>query len=167
MPRWVILLCALAVAIVLTAVGLFLLDRLRVEPVPEPVATEQPLVIADPSQIDPGVDASITVLDGTGEPGVAAGAGQALEDAGWDVIATASATEAGDRSVVWFDDPSLEPIARGLAQELGVGEARQSDGRVSGTPITVVLGVDALGTVPSVEPREDGGVDHAPVTDAP
>jgi|GEM_PF-3227633 len=166
-PRWAILLAALAVAVVLTAVGLFLLDRLRIEPVPEPVATEEPLVIADPSQIDPTIDASITVLDGTGERGVAAGAGQALSDAGWSVVATASATEVGDRTVVWFDAPALEPIARGLAQQLGVGQALQSDGRISGSPITIVLGTDAPGTVPSVAPSEDGDVDHAPTPTAP
>lgn len=161
-PRWAILLGALAVTVVLTAVGLFLLDRLRVEPVPEPVATEEPLVIADPAQIDPDIDASITVLDGSGERAIAAGAGQALSDAGWTVITTASATQIGDRTVVWFDDPALEPIARGLVQQLGVGEARQSDGRVSGSPITIVLGTDAPGTVPSAEPRDDGEVSHDP-----
>lgn len=166
-PRWAILLGALAVAVVLTAIGLFLLDRLRVEPVPEPVATEQPLVIADPAQIDPGIDASITVLDSTGERAVAAGAGQALSDAGWTVITTASASERTDRTVVWFDDPALEPIARGLVQQLGVGEARQSDGRVSGSPITIVLGTDAPGTVPSVAPSLDGEVDHSPTPTAP
>lgn len=166
-PRWAILVGALAAAIVLTAVGLFLLDRLRVEPVQAPTASEQPAVIADPSQIAPGVDASITVLDGTGERDVAAGAGQALSDAGWDIVATASATEVGDRTVVWFDDPALEPIARGLVQQLGVGEARASDGRISGSPITVVLGTDAPGTVPSTAPNDDGEIEHAPTPSEP
>jgi hypothetical protein len=167
-PRWAILLAALAVAIVLTAVGLFLLDRLRVEPIPEAVLTEAAEdVVSDPSQIDAGTDASITVLDGTGEQAVAAGAGQALDDAGWTVVATASATEVGDRTVVWFDDPALEPIARGLVQQLGVGEARQSDGRISGSPITIVLGTDAPGTVPSAAPSDDGDVEHSPTPSAP
>lgn len=166
-PRWAVLLCALAVTIVLIAVGLFLLDRLRVEPTPEPTATAEPAVITDPAQIDPSIDASITVLDGTGERAVAAGAGQALSDEGWSVVTTASATEVGDRTVVWFDEPALEPIARGLVQQLGVGEARQSDGRVSGSPITIVLGTDAPGTVPSAEPRDDGDVLHAPTPTAP
>lgn len=166
-PRWAILLGALAAAIVLTAVGLFLLDRLRVEPVPVPGATEQPAVVTDPAQIDPALDASITVLDGTGQPAVGAGAGQALSDAGWDVVATASATAVGDSTVVWFDEPALEPIARGLVQQLGVGEARQSDGRVSGSPITIVLGTDAPGTVPSVEPSDGGEIEHSPTTPAP
>ena len=165
-PRWAILLGALAAVIVLTAVGLFLLDRLRVEPVPVPAATEQP-VVADPAQIDPALDASITVLDGTGQPAVAAGAGQALSDAGWDVVATASATAVGDRTIVWFDEPALEPIARGLVQQLGVGEARQSDGRISGSPITIVLGTDAPGTVPSTEPSDDGEIEHSPTPPAP
>jgi LytR cell envelope-related transcriptional attenuator len=165
-PRWAILLGALAVSIVLTAVGLFLLDRLRVEPVPVPT-TAQPSVVADPGQIDPALDASITVLDGTGQPAVAAGVGQALSDAGWDVVATASATEVGDRTVVWFDEPALEPIARGLVQQLGVGEARQSDGRISGSPITIVLGTDAPGAVPSTEPSDDGEIEHSPTPSAP
>lgn len=166
-PRSVILLCALALTIVLTAIGLFLLDRLRVAPVPEPVATEAPLVVADAAQIDPSIDASITVLDGSGERAIAAGTGQALSDAGWDVVTTATATQVGDRTVVWFDDTALEPIARGLVQQLGVGEVRQSDGRVSGSPITIVLGTDAPGTVPSSEPRDDSDVSHAPTPTAP
>lgn len=166
-PRWAILLGALAAAIVLTAIGLFLLDRLRIDPVPEPTSSEQPAVVTDPAQIDPALDASITVLDGTGERAVAAGAGQALSDAGWDIVATASATEVGDRTVVWFEDPALEPIARGLVQQLGVGEARQSDGRISGSPITIVLGTDAPGTVPSAEPSDDGEVEHEPTPSAP
>ncbi len=166
-PRWAILLGALAAAIVLTAVGLFLLDRLRVEPVPVPTMTEQPPVVTDPAQIDPSLDASITVLDGTGQLAVAAGVGQALSDAGWDVVATASATEVGDRTVVWFDEPALAPVAHGLAQQLGVGEARQSDGRVSGSPITIVLGTDAPGAVPSAEPNDDGDIEHAPTPAAP
>ncbi len=166
-PRWAILLAALAVAVVLTAVGLFLLDRLRIEPVPEPVATQEAEVITDPSQIDPGLEASITVLDGTGERAVAAGTGQALSDAGWTVVATASATEVVDRTVVWFDDPALEPIARGLVQQLGVGQALQSDGRISGSPITIVLGTDAPGTVPSAAPSDDGDVEHSPTPSAP
>ncbi|WP_347754348.1 LytR C-terminal domain-containing protein [Agrococcus sp. ProA11] len=165
-PRWAILLGALAAAIVLAAIGLFALDALR----PREVVTAeptQPAVVTDPSAIDPALDASITVLDGSGEPAFAAGVGQALADAGWDVVATAGSTETSETTVVWFDDEALAPIARGLAVQLGVGTEQQSDGRLSGTPITIVVAPDAVNTAPSAEPRDDGDVDHAPVTETP
>ncbi|WP_306231864.1 LytR C-terminal domain-containing protein [Agrococcus beijingensis] len=160
MPRWVILLCALGAVVLLTVAGLFLLDRLRPQAqTPSPAAQE---VITDPSLVDPALDATITVLDQSGEPGLAAGVGQAAADAGWRVIATGDAT-GGDAAttIVWYDSEALAPVARGLAQGLGVGEARLSDGRLSGTPITIVLGADAVGVAPSVAPDPDGGLESA------
>lgn len=161
-PRWAILLGALAAAIVLAAVGLFALDALRPREV-VPTEPPPPPVVTDPTAIDPALDASITVLDGSGERGFAAGVGQALADAGWNVVATAASTETSETTVVWYDDEALAPVARGLAAELGVGVEEQSDGRLSGTPITIVVAPDALGTAPSAEPRDDGELEHEPV----
>lgn len=165
-PRWGILLGALAAAIVLAAVGLFALDALRPREV-VPTETAQPPVVTDPTAIDPALDASITVLDGSGESGFAAGVGQALADGGWDVVATAGSTEGSGGTVVWFEDEALAPVARGLVAQLGVGMEQQSEGRLSGTPITIVVGPDAVGTAPSEEPRDDGDLVHAPVTETP
>lgn len=165
-PRWAILLVALAVAVVLAAGGLFALDTLRPRAVePPPTTTAPPEVVSDPAAIDPGIDASITVLDATGEPDFAAGVGQALADAGWDVVATAGSAEPSEQTVVWFDAEELAPIARGLAEQLGVGIVQLSDGRLSGTPITIVVAPDAVGTAPSVEPRVDEDLVHTPATE--
>lgn len=155
MPRWVILLGALGAVVLLTVAGLFLLDRLR--PQLQASATQgAEEVVTDPSQVDPALDASITVLDQSGGAELAAGVGQALSDGGWSVIATGTGT-GGDAAttVVWYDGEALATVARGLAQGLGVGEARLSDGRLSGTPITIVLGTDAVGVAPSVAPDPD------------
>lgn len=165
-PRWVVLLVALALAIVLAAVGLFALDMLRPR-APEPTPTEQPATVTDPAAVDPDLDASITVLDASGRDGFAAGVGQALADAGWQVIATGGSSEASASTVVWFDSEALAPVARGLAEQLGTGEAQLSDGRLSGTPITIVLAPDALETAPSAEPRDEGGLTHGPTPEAP
>ncbi|HET8867338.1 MAG TPA: LytR C-terminal domain-containing protein [Agrococcus sp.] len=165
-PRWAILLAALAVTIVLIAVGLFALDMMRPQ-APAPSPTTAPETITDPSAIDPSLDASITVLDASGERSFAAGVGQALADEGWTVIATGGSTEPADTTIVWFDAEELAPVARGLVERLGAGEARLSDGRVAGTPITIVLGPDAVGTAPSTEPRDDGEMTHSPTPDAP
>ncbi|WP_405215987.1 LytR C-terminal domain-containing protein [Agrococcus sp. Ld7] len=164
-PRWAILLGALATVIVLTAVGLFVLDALRPREV-VPTEPPPPPLVTDPSAIDPALDASITVLDGSGQGGFGAGVGQALADAGWNVVATAGSTE-GSETVVWYDDEALAPVARGLAAQLGVGTEEQSDGRLSGTPITIVVAPDALGVAPSAEPRDDGELEHEPVTETP
>lgn len=165
-PRWAILLAALALAIVLAAVGLFALDMLRPR-APEPAPTQAPETISDPSAVDPTLDASITVLDTSGEDGFAAGVGQALADAGWQVVATAGSSEPSETTIVWFDSEELAPVARGLAEQLGAGQALLSDGRLSGTPITIVLGPDALGTAPSAPPRDDGELTHSPTPEAP
>lgn len=164
-PRWAILLGALAAAIVLAAVGLFALDALRPREV-VPTEPPPPPVVTDPSAVDPALDASITVLDGSGESGFAAGVGQALADAGWNVVATAGSTETSE-TVVWYDDEALAPLARGLAAQLGVGSAERSDGRLSGTPITIVVAPDALGTAPSSESRDDGELEHESVVETP
>lgn len=166
MPRWAILLIALAVAVVLAAAGLFALDTLRPRAV-EPIESSAPETITDPSAIDPALDASITVLDSSGEHSFAAGVGQALDDSGWDVIATGGVSEASDATVVWFDSEELAPVARGLVEVLGAGSAQLSEGRLSGTPITIVLGPDAVGTAPSEEPRFEDGLEHSPTPSAP
>lgn len=165
-PRWAILLAGLATAIVLAAVGLFALDALRPRPV-TPTETAQPEVVTDPGAVDPALDASITVLDASDEEGLAAGVGQALADAGWDVLATANSSQPSETTVVWFDSEALAPVARGLAMQLGVGDVQLSDGRLSGTPITIVVATDAVGTAPSVAPRDDGELEHAPGTETP
>lgn len=165
-PRWAILLAALAVAIVLAAIGLFALDTLRPRAV-DPEPTVEAEAVTDPRTLDPALDASITVLDDDGEHTFAAGVGQALTDAGWDVIATGGSSDEADATVVWFDSEELAPVARGLVEVLGTGEARLSDGRLSGTPITIVLGADATATAPSAEPSEGGDVDRSPTPPAP
>ena len=81
--------------------------------------------------------------------------------------ARSGSTEPADTTIVWFDAEELAPVARGLVERLGAGEARLSDGRVAGTPITIVLGPDAVGTAPSTEPRDDGEMTHSPTPDAP
>lgn len=161
-PWWGILLAAVAAVVVLTGAGIVALDLLRPQ-APAPAASESaaPEVVTNPGEVDPSLDASISVLDASGEDGLAAGVGQALEDLGWDVTATGGSTDEQAETVVWYDSEELAAVARGLVQGLGVGEAALSDGRISGSPITIVLGADARGTVPSVEPREDGGVEHS------
>lgn len=161
-PWWGIALAAIAAVVALTAAGIFALDMLRPQSsLPSASESAAPEVITNPAEIDPSVDASISVLDASGEEGLAAGVGQSLEDIGWDVTATGGSTEEQATTVVWYEGEELAAVARGLVQGLGVGEAALSDGRISGSPITIVLGADAPGTVPSVEPREDGGVDHS------
>jgi hypothetical protein len=164
-PRWAILLAGLAAAIVLAAGGLFALDMLRPQ-APPPAETQAPEAIDDPAAIDPSLDASITVLNSSGEREFAAAVGQALADEGWDVIATSVSTPS-DTTVVWFDSEDLGPVARGLVARLGVGEAQLSEGRLSGTPITIVLGPDAVGTAPSVEPHESMLPDPSQTVPAP
>lgn len=165
-PRWAILLAGLAVAIVLAAAGLFALDMLRPR-APAPTEMQQLETVTDPGAVDPSLDAAITVLDSSGEHDFAAGVGQALADTGWEVIATAGSSEPSESTIVWFDSEALAPVARGLVEQLGAGQAQLSEGRLSGTPITIVLGPDALETAPSTEPREDGEVAHSPTPEAP
>jgi hypothetical protein len=111
---------------------------------PEASASATPEEVApvtDPSGIDFDV-ISITMLNGTTTAGLAAQAGDALEEQGWVVETRTNASENDvATSVVYYYDEANEGIALGVAQELGVTAVEQS-AAFPGASVTVVLGAD-------------------------
>ncbi len=147
---WMTLLVCVASVVVLTVAGIALLNSMRGEQIDiaESVTVEP---LTDPSQI---TDASVTVtvMDASGTEGLAAGVGQTLINEGWPVVADGTATDQAAETTIFYTDESQQAIALGIAEVLGIGTAEQSDAVISGSPITVVLGDDAVGVAPSTEP---------------
>jgi cell division septation protein DedD len=153
---WFLFLWAVVATVVLVAagiVGLTLLgDRLNFVDDSTPAATapqvtETPTAVAT---IDP--DSMVTVLNGTGTRGLATEAIEKLNAAGWTQSITpgnASVTDV-ETTTVYYEDPSQEGAARGLAKGLEVGSIQLStqfqipveEGEEPILQLTVVLGAD-------------------------
>ncbi|GHD52401.1 LytR family transcriptional regulator [Mycetocola manganoxydans] len=133
--------------------GLTLLgDRVNFVETPRPAATapaptETPVAVAT---IDP--DSMVTVLNGTTTRGLATRAIEKLNSAGWTQSITPGSASATDveKTTVYYEDPSQEGAARGLAEGLGIGSIQLStqfqipvdDGEEPLLQLTVVLGSD-------------------------
>lgn len=151
---WRTLLIFLLMTGLFIGVGLIYLEatRFEAEEVLQPAQTLEPIV-TDPTQIDPALAVTITVLDATGGQGQTAS--DTLTAAGWPVVATLTATPA-DETTVFYNSEALAPVARGIAAALGVEQIQLETAEISGSPITVVVGLDA---VPAAAPTTDDTAD--------
>jgi hypothetical protein len=153
---WLLFLWAALATIILVAggiLGLTLLgDRVSfvddsTPPATAPASTETSTAAAT---IDP--DSMVTVLNGTETRGLATRAIEELNAEGWTQSITpgnASVTDV-ETTTVYYEDPSQEGAARGLAEGLGVGSIQLStqfqipveEGEDPVLQLTVVLGAD-------------------------
>ena len=147
-------LCATIVLVGLGAIGLLVLnDRLNFElpgattstaaaPSAEAEAPAETVAPTPEATLDPSI--SITVLNGTAGAGVAAAVGQSLADAGWTIGATSNAsTEDVPTTVVYYEEPTLEGAALGVASAIpGATVVLSPDFAESEAAITVVVGND-------------------------
>lgn len=152
---WVVFLWAALATVVLVVagiLGLFVLsDRVNFTDTSTstaaPEATETPVAVAT---IDP--EAMVTVLNGTTTKGLATRAIAQLNEAGWTQNITPGNASATDvtTTAVYYEDPSQEGAARGLAEALGVSNIQLStqfqipveEGEEPVLQLTVVLGSD-------------------------
>lgn len=141
--------------VVLVAVGLFALSRLNPEfkldlpfggatasttPTPTPAKTAD--AVTDPTKVDPKLNLSISVLNGSATDGVQNKAGDAIKAAGWPDPARANASTRTEKTtVVYYRSADFEGIARGLAALVGAQQVQLSDAYL-GAPVTIVLGDD-------------------------
>jgi len=152
---WIVFMWAAIATVVLVAAGitgLLILDDQLGEglgggeadqtPVPSVVQTAEPT-------IDP--NASITVLNGTDTPELATKAIAQLNAAGWSqTITPSNADRTVETTTVYYQDPSQEGAARGVAEALGGASIQLSDQLAVPTEdgadpvlqILVVLGAD-------------------------
>ncbi|RWZ64499.1 LytR family transcriptional regulator [Labedella populi] len=147
---------ATVVLVVVGIVGLQLItNRLDLDAVfpqqGDAQASDAPSTAApSPAAVDP--DALVTVLNGTSTSGLAAQAVEQLAAAGWSQnIAVSNADDdTVETTTVYYQDPSQEGAARGLAEGLGVGSITLSDeftipvgeGEEPILQLVVVLGAD-------------------------
>lgn len=153
---WFVFLWSALAVIVLVAggiVGLNLLgDRINFVDTSTPAATT-PTPTETPTAaptIDP--NSMVTVLNGTETRGLATQAIEQLNAAGWTQSITPGSASATDveTTTVYYEDPTQEGAARGLAEALGIGSIQLStqfqipvgEGEEPILQITVVLGTD-------------------------
>jgi hypothetical protein len=157
---WIAFAWAAAATVVLVVVGIVALqlitDRLDLDAVfpqqeQSQAASEAPSTpAAAPAEVDPS--AIVTVLNGTATSGLAALAVEQLASDGWSqniAVSNADQTDV-ETTVVYYQDPSQEGAARGLAESLGVGAITLSDdfaidpgeGQEPILQLVVVLGSD-------------------------
>jgi hypothetical protein len=110
--------------------------------------TEVPTITETPTA-EPTLDPSIplTILHGTPTSGLANQVGDALLKEGWKGAKQGVGSRANaasddiDETVVYYADPALEGVARGLVLALGVGDIRLSTD-YPGSQVTIVIGLD-------------------------
>ncbi len=111
--------------------------------VPEPDPQETMPPVTDPAAVDPELDLTITVLNGSPTDGLQDAVGDLLAQQKWPVGARSNAAERNvEETLVYYNAREYEGIARGVLQAIGSdGEAVFSDVYL-GAPVTVVLGAD-------------------------
>jgi len=98
--------------------------------------------VTDPTTVDPDLNLSISVLNGSSTDGLQNVAGDAIDDAGWPNPArNNSTTREEDTTVIFYRSTEFEGIALGLSQLLGVGTIQLSDAFL-GAPVTIIVGND-------------------------
>ncbi len=122
------------------------------EPMPTPTASPSPSATADPIT-DPALaelpaNFTITILNGAGVNGLGRAARDLITASGWPVGTVTSAGQDDlTETVVFYSDPALEGVARGMTVLLGTGEVELSDA-FPGAPITISLGADFAAIAP-------------------
>jgi hypothetical protein len=98
--------------------------------------------VTDPATVDPALQLSISVLNGSASDGLQNTAADAIAAAGWPNPARANSTTRDEETtVIYYRSTEFEGIALGLAQLLGVGTIQLSDAFL-GAPVTIVVGQD-------------------------
>jgi hypothetical protein len=118
-------------------------------PVPSPAVPPTPVTSSTSPQSDPTgeVDRSarVTVLNGTGRPGLATGVAAVLRSAGWSVAGTGNYRQDPPPTTVYYSGSDLRATARAVSADLpGVQRVVRST-RFGDPAVTVVLGADYSG----------------------
>ena len=109
---------------------LFFIAAPTKSPTPTPTAT-------------PTMDSAVTVnvINASGETGVASQVGEQLAATGWTVLASTNADSTVKKTYVYYGDPSLEGVARGLVESFGFGEIKLTDDySETSSQLTLVIG---------------------------
>lgn len=128
--------------LIVTSDSISMKDFESIFAVPVASATPTPKATAAPT-VDPA--SLVSIINATGETGMATQAGDALTAEGWTVAAKTNSETVVEETMVYYVNPTFEGAARGLAQSLGVGGIKLTDKYAdSNSQLTVVLGTDYL-----------------------
>jgi len=109
---------------------------------PSTSATPTAEAVTDPTKVDPKLNLSISVLNGSKTDGQQDKAADAIKAAGWPDPGRATATTRTEKTTtVYYSSRDFEGIARGMVVLLGVGTIQLSDA-FPGAPVTIVIGDD-------------------------
>jgi hypothetical protein len=99
--------------------------------------------VTDPATVDPALNLSISVLNGSSVDGLQNTAADAIKAANWPDPARATADSREEtETVIYYRSAEFEGIALGLQQLLGgIGSIQLSDAFL-GAPVTIVVGED-------------------------
>lgn len=159
---WLGLALFLVGLIIITAGGMFVVDRIMRDtsptgqgldfnfpflpdlvPTPPPSEAPPPPVVTDPAvAVERGL--RVMVLNGTPVTGLQNAVGDELANLGWPIAtrARAGSSDVLD-TIVYYADPANADIARGIVETIGFGEAREVDPNVyPGMNVIVVIGMD-------------------------
>lgn len=129
--------------LIVTSDSISMKDFENIFALPTAEASATPKPTAAPT-VDPA--SVVNVLNATGETGIATAIGDQLVTDGWTVGTKSNASEAVEKTFIYYGNPSLEGAARGLAQSLGYGEIKLTDKYIeSSAQLTLVVGQDHLG----------------------
>ncbi|MDO9063034.1 MAG: LytR C-terminal domain-containing protein [Microbacterium sp.] len=146
---WRALSVAAVGVVLLTAAGWLVVQQTRsgTGPVAGPLTADgagsfQPW---DPPEAAPerDPDATVTVLNGTTQTGLAAAVGEELVADGWNVVTESSASDTDiEQTVVYYGHLGSEGAARALAEDLGGVQVQLATYYLYGSELTVVVGKD-------------------------
>ncbi|MEO5535678.1 MAG: LytR C-terminal domain-containing protein [Pseudolysinimonas sp.] len=160
---WVKFAWAALVTAVLIVAGLYGLSRVNPDvsfdlpnfgggPTAGETESPAPVVVpvTDPTQVDPALNLSISVLNGSPTNKQAEAAANQIALAGWPTPAAANSTSREEKvTKIYYSSSDFEGIALGLAQLLGTDPANivLSD-FYPGAPVTIILGADYVPPAP-------------------
>ena len=141
MPLWAKWLIALGLVVILTIVGVLLVQSMRAD-----MISTNPTSSSQETPTDPQTapeDTSVAVLDASSTEGRADSVMQQLSEAGWASGVTGNASAPYDETTVFYQASEYEAAAQAVADELGVDSISETSVDLSGSPVTVIIGTDA------------------------
>jgi hypothetical protein len=116
-------------------------------PAPTPAAPPTPATDGPTPDGTADVDRSapVTVLNGTGRPGLATGVAAVLRSAGWSVASTGNYRQDPPPTTVYYAGSALRATARAISEDLPGVQRVVRSARFGDAVVTVVLGPDYSG----------------------
>ncbi|NIH53775.1 LytR C-terminal domain-containing protein [Lysinibacter cavernae] len=147
-PNWIFVMWAALVTLLLVVAGIvYIVIGVGNVKLPNPLQSSATSGQTPAAEVEPVVNpaATVTILNGTADPELAAAASSYVTTQQLGVIGNESTTETPDVTIsaVFYADPADEAAALGLAAKLGGMQAHLTDSYAGlGTQLVVLIGTD-------------------------